>query len=67
MQKNQNRLKAPDRSQTFYPVLIETKIGGKMIAWLYPAIEKSYALEAWVLAVHGLSAIRISASALTCT
>ena len=46
---------------------LETKIGGKMIAWLYPAIEKSYALEAWVLAVHGLSAIRISASALTCT
>ena len=38
-----------------------------MIAWLYPANEKSYALEAWVLAVHGLSAIRISASALTCT
>ena len=57
MQKNQNRLKAPDRSQTFYPVLFETKIGGKMIAWLYPAIEKSYALYIYDFKFDDLSVI----------
>ena len=52
-------------------MILGTPGSGKSYAivnqFIKQTIEKSYALEAWVLAVHGLSAIRISASALTCT